>query len=76
MNITTSSTGFTAEGNFESFGEEEIKGDIDILTSSPKDLQIILKAKKIHRNNRRSAYTIKINNKNVFIDIRYLNDGY
>ena len=62
--------------NFESFGQEEIKGDIDILTSSPKDLQIILKAKKIHRNNRRTAYTIKINNKNVFIDIRYLNDGY
>ena len=41
-----------------------------------KELQTILKAKKIHRNNRRSAYTIKINNKNVFIDIRYLNDGY
>jgi len=74
--ILNNTTKYVILRNFESFDDNKLDDDIDILTSSPKELQFIIKAKKVHKNKRRSAYLIKINNQDVFIDIRYLNDGY
>ena len=62
--------------NFESFTDNKIDGDIDLLTDNPNELQFIMKAKKIHKNKRRAAYLVKINNQDVFVDIRYLKDNY
>ena len=62
--------------NFESFIKNKLDGDIDLLTNNPNELQFIMKAKKIHNNKRRTAYLVKINNQDVFVDIRYLKDNY
>lgn len=51
-------------------------GDIDILSDNIYNIAMILKAKKEHLNKSRVRHIININNKNVYMDFRYLADNY
>lgn len=55
------------------FGEH---GDIDILGENEKQLKLILNASKVFKQKSRVRYLTKINGQDVYMDFRYMGDGY
>ncbi|MBR1928310.1 MAG: protein kinase [Paludibacteraceae bacterium] len=51
-------------------------GDIDILVYDRENAVFVLNATKIHKDPKRVAYNVLINNTNVPFDVRYIGDNY
>lgn len=64
--------------NFENLDEElnSLHPDIDLLTDNRSLLVDILNGKNTHKDNRRVQYLVKIDNKDVNFDFRYIGDNY
>lgn len=72
-------TNYVILRNFEGFPENLTygeHGDIDILGDNEKQLKLVLNASKVFKSKNRVRYTTKVNGQDVYMDFRYIGDGY
>lgn len=65
--------------NYESLPEEiyvNEHNDIDLICESKEDTAYILNAKPVHKENYRVQYIAKLEERNVYFDLRYIGDNY
>lgn len=65
--------------NYENFPEEIIQSehsDVDLLCYSRENVAYVLNAKKCQAEDYRSQYIVKIDNKDINFDLRYVGDNY
>ena len=77
--ILNSTTSYVVLRNFECLPRKynvDGHGDIDLLCENLVDIRFLSNAKPVFNNSRRVLHTVRINNKDVLFDFRYIGDNY
>ena len=77
--VLNNCTDYVVLRNWECLPEQytlEEHGDVDILVYNREDASLVLNGNKIHKDSKRVAYNVLINNQIVPFDIRHVGDNY